>query len=153
MEWGAWFEGLHSAARLRRGHRDPHTLARLRRARAFIDARHGDALDLEAIARAACLSRFHFLRLFRQAYGETPHRYLQRRRIEAARELLASTDLSVTEVCLEVGFESLGSFSSLFAREVGLAPMHYRRRLVVVPADIGPPIPSCFSTMYRAHAA
>jgi AraC-like DNA-binding protein len=153
VSWGAWFEGLHTAARLRRGHHDPDTLARLSRARAFIDAHHAEAIDLEAIARAACLSRFHFLRLFRQAYGETPHRRLQRRRIEAARELLGATELSVTEVCMSVGFESLGSFSSLFAREVGLAPIHYRRSMVVVPARIGPPIPACFLTMFASRAA
>ncbi|HEY6332118.1 MAG TPA: AraC family transcriptional regulator, partial [Blastocatellia bacterium] len=99
--------------RPRRGvHQDIYR--RLCRARAFIDAHYDEPLDLDLIAREACLSRFHFLRLFRTVFKQTPHQYLTERRIRRAKELLAASNMSVTEVCFEVGFESLGSFSTLF---------------------------------------
>src|SRR6267142_1571386 len=97
------------------------TLTRLLRARDEIHARYAEALPLEHLAKEAALSRFHFLRSFRAAFGETPHRYLTRVRIEAAKRLLLA-DAPVTDVCLEVGFQSLGSFSALFARMVGAPP-------------------------------
>ena len=101
---------------------------RLCRARSFIDECYDLPLDLEQISRQACLSRYHFLRLFREAFATTPHQYLIHRRIEKAKELLRSRRLSVTDVCFEVGFQSLGSFSSLFRRCVGDAPVNYRAR-------------------------
>lgn len=101
----------------------------LLRARALIDARPDEELDLAALAAAAHFSPWHFLRLFRAAYGETPHQYLTRRRIERAKELLVGTDLSVTDVCLAVGYSSLGSFSMLFRRYAGRPPQHYRARV------------------------
>jgi AraC-like DNA-binding protein len=94
------------------------TYRRLMRAREFIDECYDQPLDLEQISGEACLSRYHFLRLFRRAFNKTPHQYLTQRRIEKAKELLASSGLTVTDVCFEVGFESLGSFSSLFHKHV-----------------------------------
>jgi AraC-like DNA-binding protein len=104
------------------------SIRRLLRARDAIHARYAESLRIEDLAREAALSPFHFLRLFRSAFGETPHRYLTRVRIEAAKRLLL-LDAPVTEVCFEVGFQSLGSFSALFARRVGTPPTGFRRRL------------------------
>src|SRR5947208_2570625 len=101
---------------------------RLRRARQFIDDSYQLPLDLAAISQQACLSRYHFLRLFRDEFETTPHQYLIQRRIEKAKELLRGRSLTVTDVCFEVGFQSLGSFSSLFRRCVGAAPAKYRKR-------------------------
>lgn len=106
---------------------------RLERTRLLMEAWSAEPQTVEELARHACLSREHFIRTFRRAYGSTPHRYLTERRIQKARHLLERTDLSVTEVCLEVGFTSLGSFSSLFRRHVGSPPERYRRRSVVSP--------------------
>ncbi len=101
---------------------------RLGRARKFIDDSYHLPLDLTEISRQACLSRYHFLRLFRDAFETTPHQYLIQKRIEKAKELLRARSLSVTDVCFEVGFESLGSFSSLFRKCVGDPPTSYRQR-------------------------
>jgi AraC-like DNA-binding protein len=101
---------------------------RLLRARDLIDRCYSDALDVEALAGSVHLSRAHFIRSFRTTFGETPHRYLQRRRIERAMTLLRETDRSITEICLDVGFVSLGSFSKTFAEIVGCSPSAYRRR-------------------------
>lgn len=101
---------------------------RLMRARDYLDSSLGEAVDLASAARVACLSPFHFLRSFKAAFGLTPHRYLTRARIERACELLLSTDRPVTEICFAVGFESLGSFSSLFRRWAGISPSRYRSR-------------------------
>lgn len=122
---------------------------RVRRARRLIDREYADPLDLDRIARAACLSPYHFHRLFRRETGETPHQYLTRRRIERARELLITTELSVTDVCLEVGFSSLGSFSTKFRRFAGHSPSRYRRAVlqslgVPAPRPLLAPIPACF---------
>src|SRR3954449_5283622 len=101
---------------------------RLLRARDAIHARYAEPLDLRALAREAALSPYHFLRLFRDAFGTTPHQYLTRVRLEAAKRLLLA-DAPVTEVCFEVGFQSLGSFSALFARRIGAPPSAFRRRV------------------------
>jgi len=116
---------------------------RLCRARSFIDECYDLPLDLREISKQACLSRYHFLRLFRDAFETTPHQYLIHRRIEKAKELLLSGRLSVTDVCFEVGFESLGSFSTLFRRRVGDAPMSYRDRQRSLRK-----VPGCFLHMY-----
>ena len=87
------------------------TLPALRRARDLIDLRYAEPLDLAALAREAGYSKFHFHRAFAAAYGETPRAYLTRRRLERAKTLLRVANLSVTEICFLVGFESLGSFS------------------------------------------
>ena len=100
---------------------------RLQRARDFAEASLGQPVTLDDMAKIACLSPTHLLRTFRQLFGESPHRYLVRRRLERAAELLTASDRTVTEVCLEVGYESLGSFSSLFRRRYGISPDRYRR--------------------------
>ena len=96
-------------------------------ARDLVDSRYADPLDLEALARAAHVSPRHFSRSFRQTFGETPHQYLLTRRIERARHLLRTTDMQVGEVCLAVGFNSVGSFTTTFRRHVGVSPTEYRR--------------------------
>jgi AraC-like DNA-binding protein len=101
---------------------------RLLRARDAMDRCYADALDISALADSVHLSRAHFIRSFRATFGETPHRYLQRRRIERAMALLRETDRSVTEICLDVGFASLGSFSRTFHEVVGVSPRAYRRQ-------------------------
>jgi AraC-like DNA-binding protein len=106
----------------------PEDLARLRRARDLMDREYARPLDVPAMARAALMSPAHFSRQFRSAYGETPYGYLMTRRIERAKALLRRGDRSVTEVCLEVGCTSLGSFSARFTEVVGERPSAYRAR-------------------------
>src|SRR5215471_10080126 len=118
---------------------------RLSRARKFIDESYQLPLDLTEISRRACLSRYHFLRLFRDAFHTTPHQYLIQCRIEKAKELLRSRSLSITDICFEVGFESLGSFSSLFRKRVGQPPATYRRR----ERESLKKIPGCFIQIFR----
>jgi len=126
----------------------PEVMERLNRARKFIDLCYDLPLDLEEISSHAFFSRFHFLRLFRQAFNKTPHQYLVERRIERAKELLSSEDLRVTDICFEVGFESLGSFSSLFHKTVGHAPITYREKSRESQAAKRQ-IPGCFLVMYK----
>src|SRR5258705_1020839 len=106
----------------------PEVLERLNRARKFIDLCYDLPLNLDEISSHACFSRYHFLRLFRQAFNKTPHQYLVERRIERAKELLSADKLRVTDVCFEVGFQSLGSFSSLFHKSVGHPPITFREK-------------------------
>src|SRR3954470_3085501 len=94
----------------------------LLRARDLVDSRYAEPLDLEALARAAHVSPRHFSRSFRRTFGETPYQYLLTRRIERARHLLRTTDLQVAEVCLAVGFSSVGSFTTTFRRHAGVSP-------------------------------
>jgi AraC-like DNA-binding protein len=110
----------------------------LLRARDLIDARYAEPLDVAQVARAAHASPAHFSRGFKAAFGETPHQYLLTRRIERAKHLLRTTSMPVTEVSLEVGCRSLGSFSAAFKRIVGVTPTDYRKSV--------PPlgIPTCF---------
>src|SRR5262245_7653385 len=103
-------------------------LAHLRRARDLMDREYARPLDVAALARTALMSTGHFARQFRATYGETPYSYLMTRRIERAKALLRGGDLSVTEVCLEVGCTSLGSFSARFTELVGETPTAYRAR-------------------------
>jgi AraC-like DNA-binding protein len=103
-------------------------LAYLRRARDLMDREYARPLDVAELARAALMSTAHFSRQFRATYGETPYAYLMTRRIERAKALLRRGDLSVTEVCLEVGCTSLGSFSARFTELVGETPTAYRAR-------------------------
>ena len=103
-------------------------LAHLRHARDLIDREYARPLDVAALARAALMSPAHFSRKFRAAYGETPYAYLMTRRVERAKALLRRGDLSVTEVCMEVGCTSLGSFSARFTQLVGETPTAYRAR-------------------------
>jgi transcriptional regulator GlxA family with amidase domain len=112
---------------------------RMLRARDAMDRSYAEPLDVPALARVASVSPAHFIRTFRATFGETPHRYLQRRRVERAMFLLRATDRSVTDICLDVGFNSLGTFTRSFHDIVGEAPAKYRER--------GPiqPIPNCFA--------
>jgi len=119
-------------------------LAHLRRARDHIDRNYREPLDLDGLARVAGLSKYHFARSFEAAYGETPIRYLTRRRIERAQDLLRVANLTVTEVCMAVGFTSLGSFSARFSLLVGESPTAYRNRWA---ARGGPHVPGCFLFM------
>lgn len=96
------------------------------RARDAMDRDFAKPLDIPALARIALVSEAHFIRTFKAIFGETPHRYLQRRRIERAMFLLRETNRSVTEICFEVGFASLGSFGRTFRVIVGLTPTDYR---------------------------
>ncbi len=116
-----------------------HHLARLRRARDRIDREYAQPLDVDALARGACMSAGHFSREFRLAYGESPYSYLMTRRIERAMALLRRGDLSVTEVCFAVGCSSLGTFSSRFTELVGVPPTTYRRGAARATAGM----PSC----------
>lgn len=130
----------------------PEVFERLNRARLFIDESYDLPLDLKQISSQACFSRYHFLRLFRQAFNKTPHRYLVDRRIEKAKELLSSDDLRVTDVCFEVGFQSLGSFSTLFHKSVGHPPITYREKSRETKAAKRQ-VPGCFLVMYGLESA
>jgi AraC-like DNA-binding protein len=112
---------------------------RLLRARDAMDRSYAQPLDIPSLARVAHVSQAHFSRSFRETFGETPHRYLQRRRIERAMFLLWQTDRSITEICFDVGFASLGTFSRTFSQIVGETPTDYRKR-----AD-PKPVPNCFA--------
>lgn len=116
----------------------------LRRARDHIDGHYVRDLDLDELSRVAGVSKFHFVRCFKATYGETPMRYLTRRRVERAQDLLRTANLTVTEVCLAVGFASLGSFSARFTQLVGESPMAYRNRWA---ARGGPRVPGCYLFM------
>jgi AraC-like DNA-binding protein len=107
---------------------DIDELRRLRRARDRMDREYAEPLDVEALARGAYMSAGHFSRQFRLAYGESPYSYLMTRRIERAMALLRNGELSVTEVCFEVGCSSLGTFSTRFTELVGVPPSVYRRQ-------------------------
>jgi AraC-like DNA-binding protein len=113
-------------------------LARLRRVRDRIDREYAQPLDVEALARGAHVSAGHLSRQFRLAYGESPYSYLMTRRIERAMALLRGGDLSVTEVCFEIGCSSLGTFSTRFTELVGMPPSAYRRHATGEMAGIPP---------------
>ncbi|MFL5644513.1 MAG: helix-turn-helix transcriptional regulator [Chloroflexota bacterium] len=99
---------------------------RMLRARDAMDRAYAEHLDVAAVAAVAYVSEAHFIRTFRAVFGETPHRYLQRRRVERSMFLLRETDRSVTDICFDVGFSSLGTFSRTFHAIVGETPSHYR---------------------------
>ncbi len=119
----------------------------LRRAHDHIDLHFAEALDLDLLASIAGLSRHHFVRSFGAVYGEPPMRYATRRRIERAQDLLRSANLTVTEVCMVVGYSSLGSFSSRFRELTGESPLEYRERFA---RDGMPRVPGCFLFMRGA---
>ena len=129
----------------------PQTYRDLREARDFMRFAYGRPVSLTDVAAQANLSPYHFLRIYKQAYGETPHEFLTRLRIERAKTLLARGSHNVTEACFEVGFSRLGSFSNLFAYRVGLSPSEYRRyarSMISVQFTLRSLfVPSCFLTM------
>ena len=108
------------------------------RARDAMDRDYRNDLDIAALAQVACVSQAHFIRTFKLTFGETPHRYLQRRRVERAMYLLRTSSTGITEICMDVGFSSLGTFSRTFTEIVGETPTRYRTR---GPLD---DVPSCF---------
>nr|WP_245695317.1 AraC family transcriptional regulator [Streptomyces antibioticus] len=115
------------------------TNRRMLRARDAMDGAYAQPLDVPALARIAHVSPAHFTRTFRATFGETPHRYLQRRRVERAMFLLRETDRRITDICFEVGFASPGTFSRTFRDVVGRSPRQYRKQAVA--ADV----PTCFT--------
>ena len=126
---------------------DVSGLRALRRARDRIDRDYAQQIGVAALAAEAGYSLGQFIRVFCAAYGETPGRYLTRRRVERACELLRSVNLTVTEVCMLVGFSSLGTFSRRFADIVGRSPSAYRREAARLGGPA--PIPGCFVLMWR----
>ena len=121
---------------------DGERIAHLRGARDLMDLRFEDPLDLDEMAAAAGFSKFHFARAFKDAYGETPANYLTRRRVERAKDLLRSANLTLTEVRTLAEFSSLGSFSSRFSELVGMSPSAFQRASAARGG--APPIPGCF---------
>ena len=112
---------------------------RMLRARDAMDRTYAEPLDIARLASVASVSEAHFIRTFRNTFGETPHRYLQRRRVERAMFLLNQTNRSITEICLDVGFASLGTFSRTFSDIVGSTPTEYRQRAAPMS------VPTCFT--------
>jgi transcriptional regulator GlxA family with amidase domain len=115
-----------------------NTNRRMLRARDLMDRSYTQPLDIPTLARVACVSEAHFIRTFRATFGETPHRYLQRRRVERSMFLLRETSRSVTDICFDVGFTSLGTFSRTFREIMGEPPSAYRKRVSARAA------PTCF---------
>ena len=129
----------------------PELLSRLCHARDLLRDWEDEPLSVSEVARNSGLTRFHFIRLFKAIFGETPHQYRSRAQVEKAKHLLILTDLSITEVCMAVGFSSLGSFSALFSRRVSITPSEFQRRYRPasaperqLPASL---IPGCLSLM------
>lgn len=125
---------------------------RLVTAKVFIDNNYREEIDLEQVSKQAFLSRFHFHRLFKQVYQKTPHQYITQKRLDKAKTLL-SDNKTVTEVCNEVGFESLGSFSLLFKKGTGFPPAYYRNMAWLKrQQEKNQPkkfIPNCFISQYK----
>jgi AraC-like DNA-binding protein len=132
---------------------DLRDLALLRRVRDRIDRDYAQPLDVEALARDAHMSAGHFSRQFRLAYGESPYSYLMTRRIERAMALLRRGELSVTEVCFEVGCSSLGTFSTRFSELVGMPPSAYRRQASRATAGMPPCVAKQVSKPIRNREA
>lgn len=123
---------------------------RMLRARDTMDRAFAKPLDVAALARVAHVSRGHFSRQFRATFGESPHRYLQRRRVERAMELLRESDRTVTEICFDVGFGSLGTFSRTFREVVGESPSTYRKRFAGEGAALR--VPACWAMAWLRPA-
>ena len=118
----------------------------LLRAKDLADARYSEPLDVDDMAGAAGLSRAHFSREFRRTFGEPPHSYLLRRRLERAADLLRTTDRSVADICFSVGLQSVGSFTTSFKRTFGRTPTAYRA--AHPPASLQARVPACFMRLY-----
>jgi AraC-like DNA-binding protein len=122
------------------------TVRHILRAKDLVDARYAEPLDVDDLARAAGLSRAHFSREFRRAFGESPHGYLLTRRLQRAAELLRVTDRSVAEICFAVGLQSVGSFTTSFTRTYGMSPTAYRERFPSARAHAL--VPACVMRVY-----
>jgi len=129
---------------------------RIVQAKLFIDSRYAENIVLDRMADEAYFSKFHFMRLFKKCYGHTPHQYLTAVRIEKAKQLLAQNK-PVTEVCLTIGFDSVGSFSALFKRKTGHTPSEYQQRQQKRNAHIEKEpmhfVPGCFAQMHGWKSA
>jgi AraC-like DNA-binding protein len=123
----------------------------LLRARDLADRRYAEQLDLRRLAREANVSPRHFSRSFRRVFGETPYQYLLSRRLERARHLLRTTEMTVAEICLEVGFTSVGSFTTTFKRHVGVSPTTFRQAYSG-PSDADR-VPLCYAMAWARRAA
>ena len=115
---------------------------RIRLARTMIDKNFDSSVSLDELARLAGFSMFHFIRIFRHVYKQTPHQCLVMHRVDKAKHLLRSTDMSITDICFEVGFQSVGSFSAMFRKLTGLSPSSYREHAAPLPARAD--IPLCY---------
>lgn len=115
-----------------------------------MDNTYEQPLNIQQIASHAGFSHYHFIRFFHRTYGITPHQYLTRKWIQQAQRLLASSELSITEICLAVGFQSLGSFSSLYRRQTGYSPSEHRVRLQAQEQRLKQTAPACFLLMHGA---
>lgn len=119
--------------------------------RDLIDQQFAKPLSIDDLAAHAHLSRYHFIRAFRREFFATPHQYLTRCRIEKAKELLANSERPITDICFDVGFSSLGSFSTLFHRAVGWSPSIYRARVWAQRKNPYRFIPGCYCTAYGLY--
>ncbi|NOU50345.1 helix-turn-helix transcriptional regulator [Pseudoalteromonas sp. JBTF-M23] len=126
-----------------------HKSKRLTASRDFIADNYHAPLSLSDIAKRSYMSRYHFLRVFKDTYGETPNEFLIRLRVEQAKNMLVTENFTVSEVCEKVGYTSLGSFSSLFLKQVGMAPTLYRRKLWALSSEAfrfpSQAIPACYA--------
>jgi AraC-like DNA-binding protein len=119
---------------------------RIRLARTLIETRYDSTLTLDELARTAGFSPYHFIRIFRHVYKQTPHECLVARRVEQAKYLLRASTMPITEICFEVGFQSVGSFSTLFRKLTGLSPSSYREHAAPLPSRAD--IPMCYRIRY-----
>jgi AraC-like DNA-binding protein len=130
----------------------PDIYQRIVSAKMFIDENYQDPINLDDVSGQAFFSRFHFHRLFTRIYRRTPHQYITQKRLDKAKTLLTENK-SVTEVCNEVGFESIGSFSVLFKKEIGFAPQYYRnmayKKKMEQLEEPKKAIPHCFIEQFK----
>lgn len=119
----------------------PHDCVRT--ARRSLDKYYNTPITIEQLSHEAALSPYHFIRLFRRFYRQTPHQYLVQQRIARAKELLRTTELPITDICIEVGFTSLGSFSALFSKVAGISPTSYRASVRPTAAPAYIPLCAC----------
>lgn len=125
------------------------TFSRLRENRDWLEFNHSQRVTLQQAAAQAGFSPFHYQRLFQRAFGETPHEFLTRMRLERAKWLLRTSGDTVSEICFELGYESLGSFSTMFTREVGVPPTEFRRIFSAPGLWALKCTPACFRGVWR----
>jgi AraC-like DNA-binding protein len=134
-----------------------HKFERLSASRDYIADNYQTSLSLSDIAKCSYMSRYHFLRSFKDVYGETPNEFLIRLRVEQAKKMLITENFSVSEICEKVGYTSLGSFSSLFLKQVGMAPTLYRRKLWSLSMEVNrfpaQVIPACYAYHFLGKRA